>query len=464
VNQPLPSSEDSRAAGNAALAAGDWSGAISAFSRAVASDLTDLPALFALGAALCESRKLSQGIEIFRRAVAMRPDDPQTHFNLGLALVRTQDFAAALPCYRRAIELQPDFAEAHNGLGNALLGLARFDEATAAFARARDVTDASGNFDQAQDAARLALAIQPDNAEAHYNLGLMLLLKGDYPRGWTEYEWRHRVKEFAGEFNFNGPAWTGDDLAGRCILIHAEQGFGDALQFCRYLPMVAARGGKVVLLCHAHLHRLLANLPGVEQLVGYDQPIPHYDTYCHLASLPGLFQTTLNTIPSAIPYLRADETHLRHWRSRLPSDKRPKVGLVWAGRDRPYPDRSIPPQQLTPLANCRDIWWCSLQKQKAQKPPRLEMADWTEELNDFADTAALLANLDLVITIDSAVAHLAGAMGKPAFVLLKRSADWRWLLDRNDSPWYPTLRLFRQERPGDWDEPIERVVEALRSI
>jgi hypothetical protein len=296
-------------------------------------------------------------------------------------------------------------------------------------------------------------------------MGLLLLLKGDYQHGWPMYEWRWRLKGYAQHSNPR-PQWDGQALAGRRILLHAEQGFGDVIHLARYIPMVAERGGKMIVACPRNLHRLLRGLGPVEKWLGPQEPLPDHDLHCPWMSLPRVFETTLETIPAAIPYLSADPHVSRQWAARLPADGRLRVGLVWAGRRLPDRYRSIPADQLAPLGEIAGVHFVSLQKRQAAEqvlfaPPPLPLTDWSDDLLDFADTAALLHNLDMVITIDTAVAHLSGAMGKPTWILLRKSADWRWLLDRNDSPWYPTVRLFRQEQLDDWTAPINQVAEAL---
>jgi hypothetical protein len=311
----------------------------------------------------------------------------------------------------------------------------------------------------------------------HWNLALMLLTHGDFERGWREYEWRWRVRELNMEFKAAGPQWDGSDLAGRQILLFAEQGLGDAIQFVRYIPQVSQRGGKIALAVQGELIRLLRGTGGdrneisrsVETWVAFGEETPGYDVYCPLLTLPKVFGTTLSNIPADTPYLFADEAMAAQWKSRMPSDDRLKVGLVWAGRPKHINDRnrSIAAGKLAPLARAENVWFCSLQKGPIARPedrPPFELADWTSELNDFADTAALIANLDLVICADTAVAHLAGAMGKRVWVLIPYLPDWRWMLDRTDSPWYPTMRLFRQPRPGDWETVMQQVATELNSL
>jgi hypothetical protein len=276
------------------------------------------------------------------------------------------------------------------------------------------------------------------------------------------------------------PQWDGSDLSSRTILLHAEQGVGDTIQFIRYLPMVVGRGGRIILECQSGLHRLLGGLPGVAGLVSAEGPMPAFDVYSALMTLPAIFETTLKTIPAQIPYLHSEKALSEVWQRRVmeAAGGRLKIGLCWAGDPRQKNDRnrSMPAGELAALAKLGGLWFCNLQKRiragegeaagsaAAELSGEQAVSDWTGDLHDYADTAALIDNLDLVVSVDTSVAHLAGALGKRTFVLLCRSADWRWLIGREDSPWYPTMRLFRQSRPSQWGEPVARVVEAIAGL
>jgi len=327
-----------------------------------------------------------------------------------------------------------------------------------------------GRIDEAIAACRQAIALNPDYAEFHFNLALSLLTSGDFQQGWEEYEWRWKCKEFPSPArDFAQPQWDGCPLEGRTLLLHTEQGHGDALQFIRYFPLVEQRGGKILIECYAELQRLFRTTAGRCQVVVRGQPLPAFDLHSPLLSLPRVFGTNLANIPNTVPYLRADPEDAGRWQRRLADDSAlVKVGLAWAGRPTHTNDRnrSIKLARLAPLGQLPGVRFFSLQKgevaaEAKTPPPGMELVDWTEELKDFAETAALIANLDLVVAVDTAVVHLAGAMGKPVWVLLPFGSDWRWLLERQDSPWYPSMRLFRQSRIGDWDSVIARVVEAL---
>jgi hypothetical protein len=298
---------------------------------------------------------------------------------------------------------------------------------------------------------------------------MSLLLTGDFGRGWIEYEWRRKgASTGPSRRDFPRPLWLGGKkIADKTILLHSEQGFGDTIQFCRYVPLVAARGARVVLEVEQPLLDLLTGLAGATRVTAKGNPLPDFDLQCSLLSLPLAFRTQLETIPSAMPYLRAPDQALLKWGTRLPAKRRPRIGIAWAGNSKHIRDRerSIDLRCLLPLLDV-DATFVSLQKEvRARDTATLrESADiihFGHELDGFSDTAALISHLDLVISVDTAVAHLAGGLGKPVWILLAHVPDWRWLLGRDDSPWYPTARLFRQSETREWDSVIKRVRDAL---
>jgi hypothetical protein len=294
---------------------------------------------------------------------------------------------------------------------------------------------------------------------------------GDFENGWKGYEYRIQTKELdIGSVQFPQPRWEGHDLKGQRILIHAEQALGDTIQFIRYLPQVAQRGGRVVLQVQPELFQLLKDFPHAEQVLARGDALPDFDVQCPLLSLPLILHSG-SQISNEVPYIKPDALAVEHWRAKLADEARLKVGLVWAGKPEHKNDhnRSMPARMFASLNQIPNVRFFSLQKGDAAKQladlsSQLDVTDFTSELNDFVDTAGLIQNLDLVITVDTAVAHLAGAIGKPVWVLLPFVPDWRWLLDRSDSPWYPTMRLFRQPRIGDWESPVNSVAAGLKQL
>jgi Tfp pilus assembly protein PilF len=422
------------------------------FRRAVALDPYSVKYLINLGLSLggMGLGRTAEAIAAFRKAIALDPNVPEAWSNLGNELRTDGNFAEAIECYRTALRLKPNFPEAQCNLGVCL-------------------QETEPTLDPAIAAYEKSLAMQDDFALGHWNLGFARMLLGDYPRGLPDLEWRFETRTISRRRQFPQPQWDGRDISGRTILIHAEQGLGDTIHMARYLPMIAARGARVVLECPAPLVRLLQTVPGIEQIIPAGRPLPPFDLHCPTLSLPLVFKTTVATIPAQVPYLWADSDFVGLWGRRLAigPDHR-SIGLAWAGRpeNRNDRNRSMLLEQFAPLAAVRAARFFSLQKgaaveQARRPPPGMELIDLTEELYDFADTAAMIANLDLVITVDTAVAHLAGAMGKPTWVLLPRMPDWRWMLEREDSPWYPTMRLFRQTNRGDWADVMLRVAGAL---
>jgi tetratricopeptide (TPR) repeat protein len=417
--------------------------------------------------------RIDQAVAAGRRAVELQANDPEALSTLGAALYERKDYAEAAECHRRAIALRPDLALAHNNLGNALYPLKRFDEAIAAYQRAvmlaPDFADAwsnlgttlhhAGRYDEGMAALRRAIALAPHHANAHTGLGLLLLMRGDFGEGWDEYEWRLLSSDVKGP-RFPQRPWRGESLAGKVIYVQAEQGFGDTLQFARYLPMLATRAAKVSFRMHQSLLTLMReNLPGIELYGDRGTPAPA-DCEVALLSLPRLFKTRLETIPAQVAYLRAPADAAARWRARLAALPGRKVGLVWAGRPEHANDhrRSLDLATLAPLCALPGVSFVSLQvgphAADVAKHPALKITDLAPQLTDFAETAGAVDALDLVITVDTAVAHLAGAMGKPVWVLLPRVPDFRWLLDRATSPWYPSARLFRKGQTDTWDDVI----------
>jgi tetratricopeptide (TPR) repeat protein len=433
--------------------------ALASYDRAIALKPDFAEAYSNRGIILHDLLRHGEALFSCEQAIAFNPNSAEAHYNRGLALSGLQRPLDALASYDQAIALKPDFAEAYSNRGSELLELRRPEEALIACGK--------------------AIALRPDMAQAQWNQSLCLLLMGRFAEGWRQYEWRKKLDRPIAARSFPAPLWLGeDDIAGKTLFIWWEQGLGDTLQFCRYAKLAEAKGAKVVLSVQQPLHGLLKGLSPAIEIIGQADAPRRYDYHCPLLSLPLAFGTTLETIPAPVPYLAVDPEKSARWKRKLGEKKNVRVGLVWSGGFRPDQPkvwslnerRNIPLAKLAQLMH-PDIEFYSLQKGE----PAAQLAelgrghrdqpaiiDLTSELNDFADTAALVDNLDLVISVDTSTTHLAGAMGKPVWILNRFAACWRWLLERTDSPWYPTARLYRQPQAGDWDDVVRRVRADLR--
>lgn len=403
------------------------------------------------GGALRALGRPQEALTAYDRALALMPDLAEAHANRAIVLRDLNRHPEALEHLDRALALKPDSAEAHNNRGNVLRDLNRPAEAIISYEQ--------------------AIQLKPDFAEAHMNLGIQKLLLGDYAGGWPLYEWRRKTDQFTEwRREFTQPEWTGEQsVAGKTVLLYAEQGLGDAIQFMRYVPRVEALGATVLLEILAPLAALAGTLRARARRIIKGETLPDFDLQCPLMSLPLAFGTRVETLPAEIPYLTADPRKVEEVRARLGARSRTRIGLAWSGyaghrNDR---DRSLALRRLEPLLRL-DFEFHSLQRDI--RPDDLAaLAGFTQlrphqdEIKDFSDTAALMSELDLVITVDTSVAHLAGALGKPTWLMLSTRPDWRWMTERSDSPWYPTLRLFRQKNTGDWDGMIAEIVAELRS-
>jgi tetratricopeptide (TPR) repeat protein len=388
--------------------------------------------LNALGRSVCAA-------ETLRRAIAADPANAAAYLNLGNALADLDQLAAAEAACRDALARDPALTAGWVSLGFILTSRGRLPEAIAA--------------------CETALALDGQCAQAHWNLATAALLAGDFERGFAEYEWRKAHDRYRHDFiDLPGPVWTGDDPTGRTILVHAEQGLGDTIQLARYLTLIAARGGRVVLACDPRLVPWLGTLPGVKA-VPKGGRLPAYDAWVDQMSLPRLFATRPDSIPGARGYLAADPVRTASWWARLPPGR--KVGLAWAGNPHHSNDRrrSLPIPLVADLLRVPGVHAINLQVGPRSRDTALP--DLSAQLPDYAETAALIANLDLVVTVDTSVAHVAGALGVPCWVMLPYAPDWRWCLGRDGTPWYATLRLFRQTQPGGWDDVVARVCTAL---
>jgi hypothetical protein len=429
-------------------------------------------------------------IDCYENAVRVNPSMAVAQIRLGAALQTQKNLDAALARYRIAIQLQPDFGEAYFNLGTALAELGRIDEAVEQYELATQHTpdfisahinlgaiyQDRGQEEQALEQIERALAIDPDAVDPHFNRALILLRRGELTTGWIDYQARLRLPGFPVRLR-EEPLWDGTAIPGKTLLLHAEQGLGDTLQFIRYLPFAKQRAENVILQVQDVLVPLLKNAGTdaifCEALFGYDDPLPPFDFQIPLMSLPGLAGTTMDNIPSPIPYLSIGEELFDKWRGRLGDIGGLRVGIVWKGSDTHTSDRarSIPLSEFAPLASVPGVTLLSLQKRDGlEQLDRIDFQvrrlgdDWDLAAGPFVDTAAVMKNLDLVITADTAAAHLAGALGVPVWVALGTRADWRWVLEREDTPWYPTMRLFRQTHPGDWTEVFARIAAGLNEL
>ncbi|MGE5475833.1 MAG: tetratricopeptide repeat protein [Bacteroidales bacterium] len=500
--------------GNALQALGEVKAAAECFQRVVMLNESSAEGYCNLASALNALDRFDAANDAAVQALVLNPDMPAAHNNFGVALLGQGSAEEAAECFQKCVALDPQFTEGwhnlgnacaglgdHEGalnafahalqieataerfynLGNAFLALMRLDEAARCFSQAIEIdnqmADAwsnlsmvlryAGNLAEAEDVQRAAVSLAPDDAEVHFNLATLLLQQGKYAEGWAEYEWRWGLPDFqASVRDFGKPRWDGAPLEGRTLLVSAEQGFGDAIQFCRLVPLAAARGGRVVLECRPGLERLFASLAGCAQVVPLGAPLPDFDVHVPLMSLPHILGLEVGRIPADVPYLTAPAGVSRF--DDLAAVAGLKIGIAWAGKEsrRDNRIRSCAAKDFAPLADLPGITLYSLQVGPAaglgELAGRGNVHDLAPRLGDFADTAAAIAQLDLVISVDTSVAHLAGALGKPAWVLLSRPSNaFLWMEGRDDSPWYPATRLFRQPEAGDWAGLLSQVKQEL---
>jgi tetratricopeptide (TPR) repeat protein len=468
--------------------------ALASYDRAIALRGDIVEAHSNRGNVLRELKRFEEALASIERAIALRGDFAEAHCNRGNVLSSLKRFEEALQSHDRAIALRPDFAEAHCNRGNTLRDLHRLEEAVASYNRAVELQpdlaqvffnrgialEEMDRFDEAVRSYSRAVEINPDYADAHFNEALCRLVLGDFEGGWEKFEWRWAIQPLRDHRRmFPQPLWRGtDEIAGKTILLHAEQGFGDTIQFARYVPSIAARGARVVLEVQPPLLSLMARLPGAAQVLATGDPLPDFDLHSPLLSLPFVLETRLDSVPGAMPYLSAPPEKVNAWRDRLGERIKPRIGLVWAGnprKDMPNLNlvdrqRSIAFETLVPLLGVAGCSFYSLQKgddavkQLQGSAWRDRVCDFTDDLHDFSDTAALIENLDLVISVDTSVLHVAGALGKPVWLLNRHNTCWRWLREREDSPWYPTVRQFRQDAARDWSPVIARAAASLQDF
>jgi tetratricopeptide (TPR) repeat protein len=505
--------------GNALVRLNRFPEAITAYRTALSLRPEYPEALSGLAGLLCENGSTDEAINLARRAISLHENSAGAWYSLGRALHKQNRDEESAKALRKALAIDPKLYQAYNELGNVLVDMKSYPEAIEMLEHSLKVEDSGkvrynlgtafwesgkidaaiteykkaeamgfaepmlynnlgaihhqrGEIEKAIQFFQKALKIDSGFDLARFNLGMMQLLKGEFKEGFANYESRWKAKSIPMPPRYaQFGTWNGGDLQGRRILLDCEQGFGDSIQFARYIPMLAGRGGKPILVANAELLRLLKTVPCLEGIVCPPEEIPAFDVQCPLMSLGHLMGTTKETIPTNVPYVSADAALVDRWKTRLPRDERVKVGLCWSGNPKHTQDtnRSLSLAALEPLSAVANVWFCSLQKgpasrEAASPPGKMQIADWTAELSDFAETAALIANLDLVIACDTAVAHLAGAMGKKVWLLIPKVPDWRWMLERDDSPWYPTMRIFRQKDQGDWGTPIDELIRAIRKF
>ena len=456
------------------------------YERALALEPGNCRTVFLLGRLNADDKQTGPAIVLFERCIGLQPALSIAHNALGNAWMDLGNVQLAAAAYRRAIECPEPCVEAFCNLGSICRGQGQVDEAISLYRRALAINHGfaeawcnlgvafkeQNRLDDAADAFRQALTIKPDMEDVHYNESHLLLLRGDFRRGWQEHEYRWTSVQSASRRQFAQPLWLGDaSLQGKTILIHAEQGFGDTLQFLRYVPLVEERGAKIILEVQPALKNLVSTNSKLPGIFGRGEALPDFDFHCPLLSLPLAFSTDLDSIPSRNPYLFCPESHRPKWREILGTTARPRVGFVWFGNRQHKNDlnRSIPPAAAAQFLADAPVTLHCLQvgirdPADAALAASPKMICHTDQIRDFSDTAAFVDQLDLVISVDTSVAHLAGGLGKPIWVLLPFAPDWRWLLDRDDSPWYPTARLFRQSAPRDWNSVLRTVCNALETF
>lgn len=414
-----------------------------------------IDAMVALGEVLSLLGRHEDAVFHMERAIEQNPENALSHMNLGIILSNKGDLHAAKLAFERSILLQPENVESHNHLGSVLVALAQTEQAAVEFDR--------------------ALQLQPEYHIARWNLSLAQLMSGDYAAGFCNYEARRRLYADKDRFFYLPEAsrWRGGSLSGKRILVWMEQGQGDQLQMARYLPMLKTQlqAQHVQVCCSRGLVRLFEKIPEVDCCIDTESALPEYDLHCSFMDFPWLFRTSLHTIPATVPYLHAEADEVATWKNRIGNELRLKVGLVWAGGKKMALDniRSLSLPLLDPLFRVAEVRFFSLQKYdelsgKQAVSGRLVWDDWMDDIEDFAATAALIDNLDLVISVDTSVAHLAGAMGKPVWLLNRFSSEWRWMHRRDDSPWYPSMRIYRQQTLHDWSSAIQAIASDLQVL
>ena len=442
----------------------------------------DFPeALHNFGITLTHLNKPKEAVEAIRKSLQLNPNNAPAYCDLGHAYWKIERVAEATECFTRALKIEPEFSAAHTNMAavyfknnqpedaiiSARKAIALNPNDPASFNTLGGALHQLGDIEEGFENMARGAAINPDNAETRFNMGISLLMRGNFEDGWPHFEYRLKNQLLKLDRGFKQPIWQGEDLGGKTLLLYSEQGLGDTVQFGRYIPRVKAKAPNIIFEVEEKLIETLRPLTGdIPILVKGRQRLPNFDVYAPLASLPGIFKTTMETIPADIPYLFADPARIQWWRDRLAGNGI-KVGLTWGGNPEHSNDRnrSMPLEAVRPLLSLKGIRWFSLQIGERAQDLRADWAspieDLSHEVNTFPETAAAMMNLDLIISVDTSLAHLAGALGRRVWIPLGHVADWRWLRDRNDSPWYPSIHLFRQRSRGDWAGVIEQIKDAL---
>ena len=477
------SAEEEFHRGNDLMAAGSFNEAAEAFRSVIAIDPLLAEAWHNLGHA-CAATSPDEAEYAMLKAMKLDPDSSEFRYTLAGFYMDQERFEEAKSCYEEMLSRAPENVQALVGLGLALHRLDRANLARQFLEKALSLDPDNpyalnnlgimlreqGEIDKSSACFRQLIAADPEDADAHWNLALTLLLNDEYGEGWDEYEWRFRKSNPVELRSVDVPRWQGEDLTGKTILVCAEQAYGDTFQFARFASLVAGQGAQVVFECQRDaLRGIIATLPGITRVLVRGEPLPPIDLWSPLLSLPRFFCPSFEVVPAGVPYFFAEESKTGYWQKLVQATNGLRIGLAWEGRRRPDPRRSCPADELLELGSVPDATYYSLQVEAAPGTvtflrEKIGLVDLSGEIADFADTAALMASLDLVVTIDTAVAHLAGALGKPVLLMLPYAPDWRWGLGRDDSPWYPTMRLFRQSGPGEWRGVIGCVRNALESM
>jgi Tfp pilus assembly protein PilF len=464
---------------------GDVSQAERIYRQVLQVDAANAIAWCYLGIACYDLGKMDEAVAAYQQALRLNPKFPIAHNNLGNALSAQGKLDEALVCFQRALELKPDYANAFNNRAAVFVKQGKFAEAEEAFQQALRLAPnyapahanrgaalvKQGKLDEAVASSQEALRHNPGYAEAHKNLGIVLLLQGNFEQGWAEYEWRWKTADLKLPA-FRQPLWDGAPLDDKTILLHTEQGLGDTVHFIRYAQLVKQCGGRVVVASYKPLLPLLRSCPGIDELAVQGEPLPPFDVWAPLLSVPRILGTTVATIPANVPYLSADQRLVEQWRSKLPGSETFKIGIAWQGSPQYRDDRqrSIPLVHFASLACLKGVQLFSLQKgpgteQLATLASRFTVTDLGPQLDQqsgpFMDTAAVMKSLDLVVSADTVIAHVAGALGVPVWTALSHPPHWPWMLQREDTPWYPTMRLFRQKTSGDWQDVFQRMEATL---